>query len=400
MLEPSPLAASIASGPLREPPEAREAPVGAGWIIGPRADLLWLVGAPLWGLLLWIGFAQGQLALAPAWLAWIALTNGPHFFATYTRTYLVRDEWRVRGGLLAASLGLFLLGPLLLWAEGAMGSAAADRSPLPWYFAAVNVWGYWHVVRQHHGLLRLYQRHDADLSAFDARLEAALLHITLLVPFVWLLSVHPDVREGLSLSPVEADPPSVRALRAGLGLTAVAAAGLFVLRQVHRRLRGERLQAPRLLFFGAVAAYHAWVCLSPRMLLWPLFIVAPLLVLPHDLQYHAIVWFYQRNQRRRALEQGGRPALGVRIALSLPLYAALSIGLGLLLAASGCSVDRALGCPAGFYDSTPGWLGLTPRGLLFVFFHAFAVHHYFIDQFIWRPSREVRVAQGLGVGLT
>jgi hypothetical protein len=349
---------------------------------------------------LWLGFTHGYLALAPAWFAWVALTNGPHFFATYTRTYLVGDEWRRRGGLLGASLALFLLGPLLLWAEGAMGHVAEDRSPLPWYFAAVNVWGFWHVVRQHHGILRLYQRHDTGLSAFDARLEAALLHVTLLAPFVWLLSVHPDVRAGLTLSPLESDPLPVRAVRAGLMLAAAAAVGLFVLRQVHRRLRGERLRVPRLLFFGAVAAYYTWVCTSPQMRSWPLFVIAPLLVLPHDLQYHAIVWFYQRNQRQGALERGVLPALGVRIASSLPLYAALGIGLGLLLAASGCSVDRALGCPAGFYDSTPGWLGLTPRGLLFVFFHAFAVHHYFVDQFIWRPSREARVAQALGVGLT
>jgi hypothetical protein len=372
----------------------------ARWVIGPRADLLWLVGAPLWGLLLWLGFAQGHLALAPAWFAWIALTNGSHFFATYTRTYLVPDEWRRRGGLLAASLALFLLGPLLLWAQSTTGSPAAERSPLPWYFAAVNAWGYWHVVRQHHGILRLYQRHDPGLSSFDARLEAALLHVTLLAPFVWLLSVHPDVRAGLSLSPLAADPLPVRALRAGLALGAVASAGLFVARQVHRRLRGERLQAPRLIFFAAVAAYHAWVCTSPQMLRWPLFIVAPLLILPHDLQYHAIVWFYQRNQRWGALQRGARPALGVRIASSPPLYAALGVGLGVMLAVSGCSVDRELGCPASFYDSTPLWLGFTPRGLLFVFFHAFAVHHYFIDQFIWRPSREVHVAQGLGVGLT
>ncbi len=398
MLDTSPLPAS--RPPLREPLAAQAVPAGAGWIIGPRADLLWLVGAPLWGLLLWLGFAQGQLGLVPAWFAWIALTNGPHFFATYTRTYLVLDEWRRRGRLLAVSLALFLLGPLLLWAEGTTGNVAADRSPLPWYFAAVNVWGYWHVMRQHHGILRLYQRHDAGLSVFDVRLEAALLHITLLAPFVRLLSVHPDVREGLALSPLESDPLSVRALRAGLVLAAAAAAGLFVVRQVHRRLRGERLQAPRLLFFGAVAAYYAWVCASPQMLRWPLFAVAPLLVLPHDLQYHAIVWFYQRNQRQGALERGERPALGVRIASSPLLYGALGASLGLLLASSGCSVDRALGCPAGFYDSTPGWLGLTPRGVLFVFFHAFAIHHYFIDQFIWRPGREVRVAQGLGLGLT
>lgn len=400
MLETSPLPASTVPRPVPEPSAARGMPAGAGWIIGPRADLLWLMGAPLWGLLLWLGLAGGYLALAPAWLAWIALTNGSHFFATYTRTYLVRDEWHRRGGLLAASLALFLLGPLLLWLESATGNASPGRSPLPWYFAAVNMWGYWHVVRQHHGILRLYQRHDAGLSAFDTRLETALLHVTLLAPFVWLLSVHPDVRAGLALPLLADDPLPMRLLRTGLGLAAIAGASLFVLRQVHRRLRGERLQAQRLFFFGAVAAYHAWVCASPQMLQWPLFIVAPLLILPHDLQYHAIVWFYQRNQWQEALGRGERPALGVRIASSVPLYAALGIGLGLLLAASGCSVDVALGCPAAFYDSTPGWLGLTPRGLLFVFFHAFAVHHYFIDQFIWRPGREVRVAQGLGVGLT
>src|SRR6267154_1327061 len=85
-----------------------------GWIVGPATDLPWFIGGALSGYLLfylYVGLGWDMLAV---WTVWYITLDGPHFFGTYARTYLDREEFRRRRGLLLGSLGLFLVGPVLL----------------------------------------------------------------------------------------------------------------------------------------------------------------------------------------------------------------------------------------------------------------------------------------------
>jgi len=75
----------------------------ARWIIGPRSDVTWFLLPALSGYLLIylnaVGFSSFLL-----WWFFNVTVNGPHFFATISRTYLDADEWRRRPALYALAL--------------------------------------------------------------------------------------------------------------------------------------------------------------------------------------------------------------------------------------------------------------------------------------------------------
>lgn len=360
------------------------------WIISPAADAAWLVGAFAAGLALFAAHAFLGFDLLLAWIPWIVLLNGPHLFAGWTRTYLAPEEWKRRAPLLAGSLALFLVGPAILVASHVLHGrgAAWHRAPVAWFLVVAVLWAYWHAMRQHHGILRLYHRRSGGLAAADRRLDAVLVHAGLLAPFVFFLSRHPEARDILGLP---ADAPWLGPLRAAC----VSAFALAVAAFLARLAATGRAGAPRLLFLAALLSFHALVGFSGAALSAPLLGIIPVFIIPHDLQYLALVRFYNRNRRERALLRGERPDLGARLSASTPAFAACALAFGAGLA--------VLGAPYGessFAGSAPVLTGSGPIGLrdvLLVLYQGFFIHHYVVDQFAWRPSRDPQVAAHLGV---
>jgi hypothetical protein len=385
---------------------ARERRISLRWIVGARADLAFLMGGTAVGYALVFAGARLHLDWVLVWFAWMVLVDGPHVFATYTRTYLAVDEWRARSVLLWSSLGLFLLGPTLLLTAFALSRAGSPwhRAPLLAYFVGASLWGYWHVVRQHHGVMRLYQRRNRDDAPIDYWIDLSVIHVALIAAFVLFLTQHPEVRDNLGL-PSEAltaptSPGSVLVLlvRKASVLAAAAAIAIFLGRQGFRWWKGRTLNGAKLVFLAATVPYYLFICTSQTVLAAPLVAIAPLLVIPHDLQYHAMVWFYNRNRARRARERGNRLDVGLRLGTSLSAYAACALALGGLLGVLSCSVDSALAFSPPLSAAAPAlFAGIGARELLFVAFQGVFLHHYFIDQYIWKPGREERVAEGLGL---
>src|SRR6185295_2460033 len=81
------------------------------WIIGRASDLTWLIG----GVLVAYGLLAAHLFLGVAavtiYVLWVLAIDGPHVFATLSRTYLDRRERAARARLLRWSLAFFVLGP-------------------------------------------------------------------------------------------------------------------------------------------------------------------------------------------------------------------------------------------------------------------------------------------------
>ena len=77
---------------------------GARWIISRNQDLLWFLGGGLSGYFLFWLHAGLSLDMVIVWFVWVTLLDVPHFFGTYSRTYLDRVEWRRHRPLLLGSL--------------------------------------------------------------------------------------------------------------------------------------------------------------------------------------------------------------------------------------------------------------------------------------------------------
>ena len=375
----------------------RAPPASVRWIVGQRFDLVWFVGGALTGYAIFFLHAGLSLDMLTVWFVWFVLLDSPHFFGTYSRTYLDREQWRERRGLLLGSLALFLVAPLVLLASFAMHRAGLPHATagLVALAAGVNLWAYWHVVRQHYGFMTLYQRKNDDTDPSDRRIDSLLLHIGLLAPFVAFLVRHPETRAVVGLAPMT----NLGAVVTASAIAVVVVAFVFAARQFQRWRLGLPVNVPKILFLSAVVPLHLSIGYSEAVLTAPILGFAAFVTIFHDVQYHAIVWFYQRNRYRN--DDAARFGPAAWVGRSFVTFIACALTSGALMGFAGCSLGVQPGCTP-LVDTSGMTLfgGVSLRDLFFGLFLGFLMHHYFLDQFIWRPSRDERLRLDLDLAVT
>ena len=301
-------------------------PFSRNWLMGFRADLIWIIlsagiGWAYLALVLGVGagldnplrdaFATlrvGDFAL-PLSLglvvvtSWAVLLDAPHLFATLARTVLDPEEWRLRGGVLLASFGFFLLGPALILAPRLLSSAGV--LPSRWeaagsvvFLVFFRLWAYYHVVRQHWGFLRLYaRRNPAAEDEFEFRVDRIVFPIVFYLPIGWFLTAPWYGQSGMPELGFATEIGG-RALGSwlhlplgSLWLLAVIGYAAF---QWRCHLQGKPRNLPKLLLLAATVPLHAAAFSNPLLVLF----VVPLVTAGHNLQYHRFVWDYAKRRYR------------------------------------------------------------------------------------------------------
>ncbi len=351
------------------------------WIGGPRFDACFFFGSGIVALAAGIVMLSAPVTVLPLWFAWIWLVEGPHLCATWQRTYLDAGFRRERGRLLFTSLLWFVPGLALLFATWISGRP----EPFLLFLGAVALWAFNHTVRQHQGIMSIYQR-LGKVEAAERKFDILLLNGVLWGAFGLFLLAHPTNRELLGIGAL---PEPVLMV---LGSLLALAMALWAAKLLLRWRRGSPLTAS--VFGLAVAAGST---------LFSLFVIGvrePLLANPltpehvfmaatvvsgtvHGLQYIGIVI---ATERRRA---SGEQNLAARLGKA-PL-AAYTVMLVVSLMYVAISVARG-GAPVGAApDSSSAQLFLAIYWGLFC-------HHFWLDQYIWRPSSDARLRSELGLG--
>lgn len=389
------------------------------WIISPRIDLVFFIGAALGGYFLFtlqIFREPLGLDMAMVYFIWLALIDAPHFFDTYSRTYLDREEMRKRRRLLLGSIGLLAIGPLAVFIGYLMYQSGSDDYMTPFLVlgSAVGIWAYWHVVRQHYGIMSLYKRKSKDFAPIDGWVDKSLLYVGLLAPFVALVFRHPEAQSALvdllELPLVALGGPALD-VKQWLGnfatvmfwvsVTAVSLAVLaFVSRQAYRWIHGMPINGGKVLFFCAVIPLHSFVLYHPAVLFADLFLVSAFVTIFHDFQYHAIVWHYQRNRCHGPDSRGEQYGMATKISRSVFTFFGLAVLWGVVGAYIGCLIDIIPGCMPVWRTNELTLFGPAGGGFpVSAFFTSivlgFLMHHYFVDQFIWRPSKDEKLRKDL-----
>src|SRR6188474_2174609 len=139
------------------------------WIVSRDFDLSLFFGGAALSLLVLVLALVLRAPIVALWWIWLLAFDGPHIGAAFTRTYLDRQEWTRRPGLLLGSLLTFAAGPIFLLAAVASGSDA----PFLLFLGLATFYGYYHVVRQHYGFVALYnaasRERDRAILALDQR---------------------------------------------------------------------------------------------------------------------------------------------------------------------------------------------------------------------------------------
>jgi hypothetical protein len=87
---------------------------GQGWIASARYDGAFFFGSAVLAVLAGVLVLMAPPLVVPLWWVWLGLVDGPHFAATWMRTYLDPHERRTRRRLLLGSLVFLTPGFLAL----------------------------------------------------------------------------------------------------------------------------------------------------------------------------------------------------------------------------------------------------------------------------------------------
>jgi hypothetical protein len=376
------------------------------WIVGPKTDLPWFIGGALAGYGMFFLHAGLGLDMWKVWLIWYLLLDAPHFFATYARTYLDREDFRRRRPLLLGSLAWFAVGPLMLIAgyiwqrSGLPGGEKYHGVPFQMLFAGVLLWAYWHVVRQHYGIMALYKRKNGDHARADRWIDGTFLYFGLLAPFAAFVGRHDDARSHLHLEGATGSGWTWENTLIAVTAAAVAIAGvIFLVRQLVRWRQALPINLPKVLFLLGVVPLHVVICYHPATLTAPVVAFSAFVTIFHDLQYHAIVWHYQRNRCHLPGVDSRRFGLAAFISRHFLIYAACALAVGAGGYYLGCALGvNTMACIPLLPHSDEVLFGdVTPKMLFFGVALGLFMHHYFVDQYIWRPSKDPDLQRDLNV---
>jgi hypothetical protein len=318
----------------------------SGWIIGRRVDLSLVIGSGLAGYVYLALYAVLHLPASFLWWFWSLGFDGTHIFGTASRTFFDKEARGRHPALLFGSLAFFFtLGPVMVLAGG------------KGYLALlVATWAYYHVIRQHYGFLVLYKVKNHDLGPIDNTLDRIFLGIMLVFPpFLRFFIRHP---KELGL------PFSLARYETGAWIVVAVTAVVYLTRQAIRLKAGEPMNRPKFLLLGAVIPLH-WLTFG--LVSWQA--ATPVVTIVHNLQYHALIWFHNRNRYGDTESATRNGTIPHAVGRNLLAYAAIAL-----------AFSAAYRIPGAHLQSV--------SDLAFGFFCGFGLTHYFLDSRIWRVRHD------------
>lgn len=369
------------------------------WIIDARWDVTCFIGAAALGYGLFFLHGGLHVDMVTVWFLNFMLMDSPHFFGTYTRTYLDREEMQTRRRLLLGSLTFFAVGPAIVLMSYALWSMGFSwhKVPVSAFTVFVSLWAYWHVTRQHFGIMSLCKRKSKDGDATDLWLDRWVIYLGLIAPFVALVVSNQETRAMLGLSSL---------YERGVGWEysvvwtsfwiALGAITVLLSRQVYRWYTGQMVNVGKVLFLLAIIPLHMVLVYHPAAATLPLLGFVACILIVHDLQYHAIVYFHQKNRMKKSQPGENRFGMAETVSKNFPTYMAWGITIGVGAGLLACMTDIKPGCIPLLQSTQISLFGnVSLQELLYSVFLGFLMHHYFVDQFIWRTSKDKSLRQDL-----
>jgi hypothetical protein len=356
--------------------EDKQELVSRGWLINQKDDLIWFIGS----VVVSYAFLAANLMLVKlgisvmlvVWI-WALGFDGPHVFGTISRTYADTEERRKRAKLFYGSFLLFLFGPSMLLLDWLLKTNIFG----PAFFFFASMWAYYHLVKQHYGFMILYKKKNNDLAEIDNLIDRAFILIGMTYPFVHFLTHSYAAKERIEAMGVAGDSGPAWWVETFVFSAFLISLALFVGRQAQRLYKREPINAPKLLLLAACLPMH-WIVLRLLEPVQPaaagaLAAVATLTIY-HNIQYHRIIWFHNRNKYSR--EGGARFGAASIISKNVWTY----IGFALLFGAA---------------YHIPHYTVVQPDSFWMAFIWGGAFIHYYLDSKIWRVRRDTQLNKNL-----
>jgi len=421
------------------------------WIVGKQDDLYWIVGSSGVSLFLLASYflltrllpeissieISSAVVIAIIFLIWTFFFDSTHFFATYSRTFLDSQYFQQNKLMLFSSLFIFLLGPFFLVTPLFLSASENQNSYSYAIFALIIfgsiLWGYFHLIRQHWGFIALYQKKNNEKKLIQYNLDAFLLLIGSLWPFIFFLNKNLFTQPlMIELLTTLQDSNFIYFLfyQAGLSLvlwgffrwviSSKALGDLFLLIGIillvlscwilldtkfsmEMALNNLELafrylfitslvvysgyyffvnhdwNIPKFLLIGSVLITHNLVLLSVSDFL----LISACLTIYHNIQYHRIVRYFNVNHYLTTPnDKKDKHGLSVTLTTKLShfIFFALLFSLLVLILRSSTTLVES---------------GLVKMILITSLINGISLHHYFLDGLIWRTSKDKKLSASL-----
>ncbi len=362
------------------------------WIRNPRFDLTCVMGGALLTLLLPLLTGSFPHVLPFVFWIWLVVFEGSHFWATFSRTYFDTRFRQENAGLLQGSLVFFAFPAAAVVIRTLTNSSWS--TDLYGYF--IFLWSLYHNARQHFGFLSIYARksgnHAETITAYQRVIYVAIVGAQV------YFAAHFKTELAIRAAPFQQWPDVLRMLLTYGPLAISASAAVWLVMLVRRSYAesGKTALIPALYTAVCLVFYSVmFYVVAPREPFFPspangaqkLMLLAVMNSLFHNIQYHAIVWHYSAK-RYRSEEQFGWAGRFNRGTASY-------LGTALLMGAVfGLIVWNMHDWPWINGSFTPGRDFPT---LPYILFFGIIGHHFYLDQRIWRPSRQQDLRGYLGL---
>lgn len=248
----------------------------SGWIVSPAFDLFLFILAPLLTLPILAGYYLGYRTFAIAGTMTLAFA---HYCSSFVFYFWDENKAYHRERWLAFFAGPFILAGIysLLVLTG-----------VPYIIASVLFfWNTFHVARQNCGILSIY-RHRAGISDMMQKSAAnrAIIASSLFLA-LWNIETHQEVASLFGLTHLNW-ALVLRLIAGAVAVVAVADLGRLLWR---RWVQGEAPHLPEALFLAASVGFFI-----PYVILHTSEMATVAMLLPHYLQYMAIVWLVHRRK--------------------------------------------------------------------------------------------------------
>jgi len=334
---------------------------------------------------------------------WAVVFDETHNFATISRTYFDKEELKRRRKLLWGSIAAFLItGPLIIGAG--LGRMLEIVTAL---------WAYYHLVKQHYGFMSMYKKKNNDVQPIDNFMDRWFFYIAVYYPFMTLI-FHEQESRKLVFSPFFSDPNNLPAYmnkflsiyQSSFFILLIAVTAIYAIRQIIKAKEGFSVNIPKLALFAAILPLHyitlryqevaGWLNLQFGMnvQMAPLGTIGIVAVLTiyHNIQYHGIVWYYNRN-RYRVPDAKERFGLAGLVNTRLPYYVAFA-----LLYAFMFDVVPRFGLPNFLGRQSPGWTNTGMENQFIAYIFAWpGLLHYLLDGRIWKLRKDPEVSRTLNL---
>jgi hypothetical protein len=167
----------------------RTSPPATSWLLGPKADLLFIAIAtwPLFALLLWLN----QRAFHTGFDLYLMYVVGtPHRWLTPGLVALDKERLAARWPTLLAVGGATTAAFFAIWFK---------TRDIQLLIVLAYLWNLWHVVAQHAGVVRIYQIAGQPEKKTSGAAEKYLLRLFMLYAFLRVGSLGIDFQNGMPM---------------------------------------------------------------------------------------------------------------------------------------------------------------------------------------------------------